>query len=359
MDGNSVAVLGGGSMALAISSELSSSGFKVNMFELPRFKENIQPIIDKGGVELSGVSGSGFVKLNVVTTNAEEALRDVNLIILAVPAFGYEAFVQASLPYLRDGQIFLIATGYFGCLRLARTIHNTGKNVTLAEMCHPPYTCMKTGPASLIISLRRDELYIAAFPGKDTPEVADSLKSVFPKIMAASNVLHTSLDNCNWIIHPPVTLLHRGFIDRTRKFAMPQRDSFPLSVSRLVERMEKEKMELGKALGLSIPSIKAEWQPGVKSWQEELGELKKISTYQYEYENSSNQYLVEDLYYALPAISSLAKLAKVPIPTINAMIHFFSIIDGVDYMQEGLNLEKMGFANFSIEEILRFVEGGS
>jgi hypothetical protein len=55
---NNVAIIGAGAIELANVVKLSSLGFKVNLFELSRFKSNIQPIIEKGGVEFSGVTGT-------------------------------------------------------------------------------------------------------------------------------------------------------------------------------------------------------------------------------------------------------------------------------------------------------------
>ncbi|GAF96421.1 unnamed protein product, partial [marine sediment metagenome] len=112
IDIKKVAVLGGGAVALATSAELISAGFTVNMFELPEFRENIKSLMNEKRIEFSGVIGNGFTDLNLVTTEAEKALYDVGLIILAVPAFGHQAFVEACVPYLQNEQIFLIETAY-------------------------------------------------------------------------------------------------------------------------------------------------------------------------------------------------------------------------------------------------------
>ena len=360
MNSNNVAILGGGAIALANSALLSLSGFKVNMFELPRFRNNIYPIIEKGGIEFTGILGSGFAKLNMVTTNVEEAIKDVDIIILATPAFSHEAFIKACAPYLQDRQIFLIETAYFGCLRFAKTIHDTGRQILLSEMNITPYTCTKMGPTHINIDGMRekDEVFVAALPAKDTMEVLYHLRKIFPGISPAKNVLQTSLDNCNWISHPPITLLHRGFIERTTEFSLPLKDSIPPSVVKLMEAMEEERLELGRAFELKLPSIKHFWNIEGKNPEEALRRSKEFKTYIYKYKNGSHQYLIEDLYLALPPIASLANLVDVPIPTINALIHIFSVVDGVDYMKKGVNVEIMGLAGLGIKEILKLLEGG-
>lgn len=359
MNGMKVVILGGGAVALATFVELSLAGFTVNIFELPRFKENIQPIIKRGGIEFSGVTGDGFARLNMVTNNIEEALLDVDLIILTAPVFGHQAFIDACLPYFQDGQIFLTETAYFSCLRFGRRIQDTGKRVIMAEMNQSPYTCTKTGPAQIFIDAKRDEVFVASLPAAtDIMKLLDPLKSIYPGMVPVPNVLQTSLDNINWIAHPPITLLHRGLIERTKEFTLPLKESLPPSVIRLMEVMDRERRELGKVFGLNFLPIKHTFEMGGETLEEALRRSKEFETFGYKYENGSNAYLMEDLYYALPPLASLASLVKVPTPTINAMIQMFSVIDDVDYIKEGLNVEKMGLDNLSIKEILKLVEEG-
>ena len=65
--------------------------------------------------------------------------------------------------------------------------------------------------------------------------------------------------------------------------------------------------------------------------------------------------MVEDLYYGLPPLSSIAGILKVKTPAIDAMVHLFSIIDGVDYVREGLNAEKLGISRLSSEDMITLV----
>lgn len=358
MDNRNVAVLGGGAIAAATSAELTSSGFKVNLFELPRFKENVQVFKEKGGVEFSGVLGSGFAKLNMVTTNIQQAVKNVCLIILTSPAFAHQTFVEACAPYLQDGQIFLIETAYFGCLRFAKTIRDTGKQVVIAEINHTPYTCTRTGPARIYIDAKRKEMFVAALPAKETSKVRDLLKNVYPGMTIVPNVLQTSLDNVNWIAHPPITLVHRGLLERTKEYSLPLKDSLSPSAINLMNRMDEERLTLGKAFGLKLLPIKHTYELGGDTLEQALRRSTEFKTFSFEYKNGTNQYLQEDLYYGLPPVTSLADLAKVSIPTIKAVIHLFSVIDGIDYLREGVNAEKMGLAGLGIEEILKFAEEG-
>jgi opine dehydrogenase len=97
----------------------------VTLFELPRFGANLQQILDKGGIILTPDSDSvcgrtGFARLARATTDPAKALADAEVIMITVPAMYHTVFWDTLAPHLRDGQILLFATGYYGALRHAR-----------------------------------------------------------------------------------------------------------------------------------------------------------------------------------------------------------------------------------------------
>jgi opine dehydrogenase len=359
MDIRKVAVLGGGNVALATAAELSNAGFTVNMFELPTYEHTIGPIIEKGSIEYSGVAGEGITKLNMITTDIEKALKDVGLIIMAVPAFAHEQFVDACLPYFQNGQIFLTETAYFACLRFAKNIQQTGKQVILAEMNQSPYTCTKKNPTHIFVDAKRNEAFIAALPATtDIVEMLEVLKSVWPDLAMVKNILQTSLDNMNWIAHPPITLLHRGLIERSEEYHLPLKDALPSSVIRLMEALERDRVAFGAAFGIDLPPIKHTFEMGGDTLEEALRLSTEFETFGYDYHNGACPYLKEDLYFALPPIVSIANQVDVPVPAMSAVLRVFSIIDNVNYLNAGINAQKMGIDGMNRDAIGNILEKG-
>jgi len=62
---------------------------------------------------------------------------------------------------------------------------------------------------------------------------------------------------------------------------------------------------------------------------------------------------------ALPTIYDVARLAGVSTPTIDALINLAGLAVGIDYMRDGLTLERLGLSGKSPSELLRFVEDGA
>lgn len=328
------------------------------MLEHPDFRKSLEPFIKNKEIEFHGEFGSGTAKLNMVTTNAEEALRDSSIIILTAPAYAHEPLVKLCTPHLRDGQIFLIKTGYFGALRFCKTIKDTGKKITMAEMNITPYCVRKTASNKIFVYAKKKNIALAAMPTNEIAKVFDLIKAVYPDLILVKNVLYTSLDCANWLIHPITTLLHQGLIERSKHYSLPHKDSIPPSVLNLMEIMDKERIGLGKVFGLNIPTLNNFWESGGKTIGEAIRKCVEHELYSYEYEDAWMKHLDEDLYYGLPTWSSLAKLVNVPTPLTDAIITIFSYIAGVDYMKEGITVEKIGLTGLSIKEINKILEEG-
>ena len=76
-----VAVLGGGNGAHAAAADLTLRGYEVHMYEDARFAPNMQKVFDTKTIELKGACGSGEVHVAMVTTDLQEAIADVKLIL--------------------------------------------------------------------------------------------------------------------------------------------------------------------------------------------------------------------------------------------------------------------------------------
>jgi opine dehydrogenase len=72
-----------------------------------------------------------------------------------------------------------------------------------------------------------------------------------------------------------------------------------------------------------------------------------------------HRYVHEDVGYGLVPISALGRLAGVETPTIDALIRLAGLAVGIDYMRDGLTLERLGLAGKSPSELLRFVQNGT
>lgn len=136
---------------------------------------------------------------------------------VACPAIGGDR-ARAITPYLTDGQIINFqAYCYWPCLRVANYLKRMGKkNVTLSESPVMVHYC-QTKDGYVTSRLLRKGVHFAAFPSERSQEVFDILNPIFPSFQLAKNVLQTSFENINMLVHPAIELLDISSFDRAEK----------------------------------------------------------------------------------------------------------------------------------------------
>src|SRR5690606_22146988 len=114
----------------------------------------IDPLKQRGGVEIEGDFGEQLVPIPIITTEVEEAIKDAQLILIAVPAYGQKAMVEACLPYLKPGHIILLLTGSAGSLEVAQVLQEAGHSldeVLVGETVTLPQSARMVGEAKIRI----------------------------------------------------------------------------------------------------------------------------------------------------------------------------------------------------------------
>lgn len=370
------AVLGGGNGAFAFAGDLAIAGYSVNLYEDPRFEENIKGPREAGGIEVTGfapgVQGGfpdgwprkGVGRLNKVTSNIKEALDGVNVVLIVTPAFGHEPMFQSALPYLTDNQTVVFNTGNWACLRFAKAVKKAKKKTTLAETAILVYSCRKSGPARVHIDGMKETLPIAALPANRISGLVDVLNEAYKgitKFFAAKNVLESSLENLNLVFHPGLTVLNAGLVEQKKGEWIFYEYGCSPSVGRVLDAVDKERMAVGKALGLKLTNC-VEWLDRYytakgSSIYESIQDCKpyhdpiggKAPT------NLKFRYLTEDVPYALVPLSSLGDQLKVPTPTIDGLISLASALNGEDYWTTGMNAKKLGVSGMTAKQIVKLV----
>jgi len=77
-------------------------------------------------------------------------------------------------------------------------------------------------------------------------------KDVYPSLVPAKNILQTTLQNGNPVIHPSVSLLNAALIERTNGDFYFYEEGVTKAVGRLMKAVDEERLEIGKKLGIEI-----------------------------------------------------------------------------------------------------------
>jgi len=174
-------------------------------------------------------------------------------------------------------------------------------------------------------------------------------------------VIETGLGHLTPLLHPAGCLLNAGRIERSHgEFYMYEEGMTP-SVVRVIESLDQERIQIGKCLGIDLPTgvdmmVESGYGPRGTLWESLNGSagLTPVKGPP----SLENRYVTEDIPYGLVAWASLANVTGVDTPIMDSLIKIGSAIMGKNCWKEGRNLEKMGLAGLNLKQIQVFLKDG-
>jgi opine dehydrogenase len=376
MEKDLVAVLGGGNGGHAVAAELALAGFKVNFFELPQFAANFERVQRTREVRTEGISGENVVKLNMATTDIQQAINDAEVVFVITPAFGHRGMAEASAPFVQDGQIFLLMPGSGGSLEFVKIFRQkkVKKEVVFAESTTLPYGARLKGPGHVSLFINALILPTGIFPSQRTSEVIPKLKRFYPVITPAKDVLEAAINNPNPIVHPVATLLSATRIEHSKGEFYLYAEGMTPSVARAFESLNEERLALCKTMGYKLHH----WD-NLDFRDYRLGETEEECRYRIL--NTSmdscfgkdgiyagmkmkgpqhlrDRYVTEDVPYGMVLISTLGDLLGIPTPTHDAVIQLASVINSIDYWKAGRGMKELGLSAMNKQRLKTYLQEG-
>jgi opine dehydrogenase len=338
---------------------------------VPELGDNLSGAKEKGGIDLK-VTGKpgltpGFARLNKVTTDAKEALEDADVVLAVVPSFAQRRFAEFCAPYLRSDQLVVLSPGNFGgCLEFWRVLRENGSEAKplLCETECMTYSGFKSGPAEVEVSGYKHGHTMAAFPGNRTPEALERLRTLFPTVKGAVNILETGLRNVNTVMHAPITVLNAGRIEETEGKFLFYWQGVTEGVGAAVERVEAERLQIGEALGIVLTptrDVLLEYYSHSGASGDTLPEVMRTNpVYEIDWAppRLQHRFITEDIPYGMVPMERMGELTGVPTPVTTSVIELASALLREDLRQQARDLDSLGLGGLSIEELKRFFDEG-
>jgi len=376
MEKDLIAVLGGGNGGHAVAANLSLAGFKVNFFELPQFAESFEKVLRTKEIQIQGISIDGVAKLNLATTDIQQAIKDAEVIFVITPAFGHKAMAEVCAPFVQDGQIIVLMPGSGGSLEFINIFkqRKVKREVTFAESCTLPYGARLKGPGHVSVLINAMILPTGVFPSKKTEEVIPKLKQFYPMITPAKDVLEAAINNPNPIVHPVATLLSATRIEHSKGEFCLYAEGMTPAVARAYESLNQERLSICKTLGYKL----YHWD-NLEFKDYNLGETEEECRYRILNtsmdaafgkdgiyagikmkgpEHLKDRYVTEDVPYGMVLLSTLGDLLGVPTPTHDAVIQLASVINRTDYWKIGRGMRQLGLSTLDKKGLKKFLLEG-
>lgn len=353
-----VTVLGAGNGAYATAADWALGGHTVNMFNSEKHESALDFINEQGGIYTVG-DIEGFAKLAYVGTDMQRAIEGSELIIAVGPACSNEPFANAVKHFIRGNQVYIISPGSNGGALVTKKIFEkceNAKDVLIAETATLPYAARIIKPGTVKIYLKLiGGLYLSAIPFSRTDDALRCFRQGYPFAQAGESIFRTILQNANPIIHPAITVMNTSLIERTGGDFSFYEEGVTPAVGRLIEALDLERIEIGRALGLSIIN-----DPEISVQQGYMTE----ANYSYGYtrapgfkgiraqESLKHRYLDEDVGYGLVFLAELGKSIGVKTPIMDSLIMMASVIADRDYRGEAIRtLEGIGYTVKEVQQL--------
>ncbi len=358
-EATSVSIIGAGNSGCALAADLAKRGFRICLYAHPQHSQKLESISKRGCLPSNG-SIEGAWNLDVVTKDMAEATGFSDYIVIALPSYAQDKIFDLMTPYLLNSHVVVNLNGNFGSFSLLNSLGR--KSPTLIETNVAPHASRVSNDGNVTILAIKKFLSIASFPSRTPSVVRKKLAEILPcDLEWCDNLLEVALQSNNGVIHPAPSVLNTGWIEATGGNFYFYRDGISPAVGRVVNQVDQERVEIGKRYGFKLRSLLDE----MKGFYG--GDYETISDFAHGTElhnrikeapaNLQHRYVTEDIPFALVPWYDLGRVVGFEAKAIKALIDIASIMNGVDYMKEGRNLEKMGLSNMRRGTILRYVQG--
>lgn len=353
-----IAVLGAGAGGTAVAFDCAAHGHEVRLFDFPQFPDNIKVVASQAGIHAEG-DISGFSAIARAGHDIDKTLEEAELIYIVGPAYSTEPFGEAVAGKLRPGQTVIVSPGSCGgALAFKRAaglaLEDDAIRVAETSTLHYAVRLIEPGRIHVFLKLKAGNL-LAALPARHTVEILQMIADVYPGMEPARNVLQTSLQNANPVIHPAVTLANAARIEGTAGNFLFYEEGVSDAVGRIIEAVDRERIAIGDQLGITVlPDPELGMRQGYmlegnygSGYREAPGFLGIGAQPQLDH-----RYLNEDVGYGLVFMSRLARQVSVETPTMDAIIQITSVLMDRDYAAEALRTpESLGIGGRSAEEL--------
>ncbi|MFY9482070.1 MAG: NAD/NADP octopine/nopaline dehydrogenase family protein, partial [Tissierellaceae bacterium] len=214
-------------------------GYSVRLWN--RSQSTIDKLIKTKTILVEGII-NGQAKLDLVTTDMKDALKDSDLILVTTPASSHKDIAKAVAENIQNETLIILNPGRtFGALEFKNVYedNNHRDKQTIAETQTIIYTCRKTGEDSVaILSFKSDVLLSGLDSSKNEEIIASLPKCINQYFKPARSIVETSIGNVGMILHPAPLLLNTGWTENPGNIYKYYYDGITPTIGNFIEKID-------------------------------------------------------------------------------------------------------------------------
>ncbi|HEX7386675.1 MAG TPA: NAD/NADP octopine/nopaline dehydrogenase family protein [Castellaniella sp.] len=341
-----VGILGAGAIGFGMAAFLAQGGHEPVLWS-PSGRRTATLAQGAALVAQGEVQGDCVVD---VAADCAQAVRDAQVVVLALPAYGHKAALEAAAPHLRADQTVIISSHLsLGALYLSRLMADRGAACPLIVAWGTTLlTASQPGPSEVQVSSVRDRVDATTLPYARLDEGLALCKALFgDRFAARDGLLAIALSNLNPQNHLGIALLNLTRMERAETWVQCQ--NVTPAVGRIIEALDAERLAIAAALGLRVKTVREHFsqsfhvpQADVSTMNQEMflhghrGQGPKTS---------ESRYVLEDVPYGLVPMARLGRMAGCPAHLHEAGIALISAAYGRDFTSANELLPALGLSS--------------
>ena len=355
-----VAILGGGNGGLAAAVDLSLQGHDIRLWN--RSPGTIDAIKNRG-VQYQGVLGKGTIKLTKASEILEKIVKNSDVLLICLPTIALGDLAHQLAELKTELPPIVLNPGHTGgSLEFIHSFRkNSDQEIAVAEFSTLTYVARKFVPYSINITGKANHVWVASLPGGAVARIF--AQQLYPFASKLDNVVGTGLANVNMVLHPPGSILGAAWIESTKGDYTFYVEGLPVGVGRIMESLDKERLQVAGAFGLTLPSL--------------FDEMKRIGTVEKDAnpvdglahsvrsgkanskikapDSLHHRFYLEDFWYGLKPFLEFAGIAGIDIPVTQSLLHLATVLLDKKDTKEGRSAEAMGIDNMNLDTLLNYI----
>lgn len=339
------AIIGTGGVALATAALLHQKGHVASLIS----------VTGQGGQDLrpGHITATGAIEARVdidLASSPSSALQATDHLIIATSADRYASMLEAVLPHMEDRHKILIS-GELSQLSavLEKEVSARGKKTSIVGLASTLVTGRRRDGATVQVGLiRKSVLAFSKTPGAEPGGIEHWNDILGGTLVASDSAARILLSNLNPIVHAANALCNFTRIEKAEDWS--NYGGITLGVANLLQALDAERLEIGRALGEKLVSYKENFarsnsfDPDIPlpemaaALHEKRGGLPKGPT------DIATRYITEDVPFGLVVLEKLGAQEQIATPITTSLISVFSAIYGRNFREENPFLQQLDVA---------------
>jgi opine dehydrogenase len=273
-----------------------------------------------------------------VATSAQALVTDADAIIIALPAYGQKAVMDAIAPHISAGQIVIVSSQIsLSALYIAKLLARRGVAAPVVAWSAPLVTGRQNGATAVNVTAVKKKIDMAAVPASRNAEALARCETIFgPRFALQDDLLMITLSNLNPQNHMGVSLCNFTRIEKGEVWG--QHEHITDSVGRLCEGLDGERLEIARRFGYALKTVRDHYHASYGVPRGPVGEMALARHNQGGAPkgptNVATRYVTEDVPFGLLTTVLLGRISGAPAAIHDAGITLFSALYGRDFRAE-------------------------